>query len=248
MLERAYIQQEGRNQVEPEMADLAKVLGERGVAVEFFTEKASLRGRLKLTPRTLVAGWVSVVDRALRQLGVEPPEPDDYPTALHLFLHRRVWRSTLGRLRDDLAESVGRVFIKPAEKRKRFTGRVVETEADLWSLAGVSAQTSLWCSEPVEFLSEQRFFVFRNKVVGARHYEGDPKLEADRAEVERATRTLENEKTPVAYALDFGVLRSGQTALVERNDFYALGSYGLDAALYTELTVARWEELLAKVT
>ncbi|HLO94579.1 MAG TPA: ATP-grasp domain-containing protein [Burkholderiaceae bacterium] len=51
---------------------------------------------------------------------------------------------------------------------------------------------------------------------------------------------------PVAYALDFGVLSTGQTVLVEANDAWALGLYGGGPAPghYVELLTARWRQLL----
>jgi hypothetical protein len=48
---------------------------------------------------------------------------------------------------------------------------------------------------------------------------------------------------PRAYSLDFGVLRTGETCLVEVNDAYALGHYGLQSVLYARMIDARWEEL-----
>jgi hypothetical protein len=46
------------------------------------------------------------------------------------------------------------------------------------------------------------------------------------------------------YGLDVGVLGTGQTAVVEVNDGFGLGSYGLEAAVYTDLILARWAELV----
>jgi hypothetical protein len=37
---------------------------------------------------------------------------------------------------------------------------------------------------------------------------------------------------------------AGQTALVEVNDGFGLGSYGLEAGLYLDLVLARWAELV----
>ncbi len=48
---------------------------------------------------------------------------------------------------------------------------------------------------------------------------------------------------PAAYAMDFGVTDSGATILVEVNDGYSLGNYGLDSLLYAKLLSARWAEL-----
>jgi hypothetical protein len=53
-------------------------------------------------------------------------------------------------------------------------------------------------------------------------------------------------EAPSAYGIDFGVLESGQTALVEANDGYALGAYKIAAEPYTDLLVRRWQELLMK--
>lgn len=47
------------------------------------------------------------------------------------------------------------------------------------------------------------------------------------------------------YGIDFGVLDDGRTALVELNDGYALGNYGLAAEAYLALCIARWEQLVA---
>ncbi len=242
MIEHAYIQEVGRGRWEPEMGDLAGEFARRGIPVTAFSEKQMLRGQVAVTPRTLVAGWVSVVERALTQLNVELPPPDDYPDALHPFLRRRVWRTTMKSLKADLELRGKAVFIKPAERRKRFTGRVVETTADLWGLVGVSRNTPLWCSEVVRFVSEQRFFVLRGQVIGARHYDGD--LAADSAAVAGAVAAFSQAGAPNAYSLDFGVLANGQTALVERNDAFGLASYGLEPRLYTDLTIARWEGLV----
>ncbi|MEM8604121.1 MAG: ATP-grasp domain-containing protein, partial [Cyanobacteria bacterium P01_H01_bin.121] len=48
------------------------------------------------------------------------------------------------------------------------------------------------------------------------------------------------------YAIDFGVLTSGQTALVEMNDGFAVGAYGIDSRNYTDMIWARWEQLLSQ--
>lgn len=48
-----------------------------------------------------------------------------------------------------------------------------------------------------------------------------------------------------AYGIDFGVLADGDTALIELNDGFSLGSYGLDPAVYADLILARWTELMS---
>lgn len=43
--------------------------------------------------------------------------------------------------------------------------------------------------------------------------------------------------------MDFGVTEDGRTILIEVNDGYSLGAYGLEPTLYTRLLTARWAEL-----
>lgn len=48
---------------------------------------------------------------------------------------------------------------------------------------------------------------------------------------------------PRGCALDFGVDDRGRTLLVEANDGFALGAYGLPPLLYARLLSARWSEM-----
>ena len=48
---------------------------------------------------------------------------------------------------------------------------------------------------------------------------------------------------PAGCALDFGVTDKRTTILVEMNDGYSLGAYGLAPVLYARLLAARWAEM-----
>lgn len=49
--------------------------------------------------------------------------------------------------------------------------------------------------------------------------------------------------SPSAYSIDIGLTAENETIIVEVNDGYSLGSYGLDPLLYAKLLSARWAEL-----
>jgi ATP-grasp domain, R2K clade family 2 len=51
--------------------------------------------------------------------------------------------------------------------------------------------------------------------------------------------------SPAAYAIDFGIVADGRTLLVETNEAYSLGCYGLPELRYSSLIERRWQELLA---
>lgn len=48
---------------------------------------------------------------------------------------------------------------------------------------------------------------------------------------------------PAGYAVDFGITDKGETLLIEVNDGYAFGCYGLLNIYYSKLLSARWAEL-----
>lgn len=48
---------------------------------------------------------------------------------------------------------------------------------------------------------------------------------------------------PSGFTLDFGVTDDGRTLLIEVNDAFSLGCYGLDPLAYAKLLETRWAEL-----
>ncbi|NOJ97282.1 ATP-grasp domain-containing protein [Corallococcus coralloides] len=249
MIRCAFIQELGSGRMEPEMRSLLEEFRERQIAVETFTAKQLSRGQIPLARDALVAGDVPTVLGALKQLGIPAPETHDYPPSLSSFLHRRVWRSTVRDLKAAVLHEAGPpVFAKPHGRRKRFTGHVFASVDDLLYLERASESTEIVCSEVVRWQSEFRVFVVHGSVVGTRHYAGDPSYRVDEGQVRRAVQLLEEAGEGTAgYAVDFGVLESGQTAIVEWNDGFSLGAYGLGQGPYTDLTLARWLELVRPV-
>jgi hypothetical protein len=140
---------------------------------------------------------------------------------------------------------VANVFVKPKSKAKLFTGFVINSNTGLYQLDGIAKNTDLYCSSVVNWLSEYRVFVTKSKIVGVKNYAGDEGLLLNMEVVESAIRDFDqsNQRTD-AYGIDFGILEDGTTALIEWNDGFALGSYGLEKEIYTELILTRWYELL----
>ena len=49
---------------------------------------------------------------------------------------------------------------------------------------------------------------------------------------------------PAACSLDFGVTDDGRTLLIEMNDGFAIGCYGLPDEQYAKFLTARWTEMV----
>lgn len=197
-------------------------------------------------PEALVFGGAQVVREYLGRMGVEPPE-FDYPQALVPFLRREFEIQLLGDVRRRYNEPGPPVFVKPVE-HKLFTGHVVSRFRDLLKSNHVDSTAPVYVVGHVDFVSEWRFYVEEGRVVGADHYRGEPLLFPEPGRVAAAATAMSGyEDAPVTYGLDFGVCSDGLTRLVEANDMFALGSYGLEAGLYARLVERRWEQLVSPV-
>ncbi len=218
----------------------------RGILINFYTEKRIQRRQLPLDNQSLVVGDMSCVLGAFKQLGIPEPLPNDYPASLSHFMHRKMWISTIFELEERLLTGIyPPVFAKPATRRKRFTGCVFETEYDLSKIYGVSRQEKLLCSEVVSWVSEYRVYVVNSEIRSIDFYAGNADILIDVEKVQQAIKSLDDAgESYAAYVIDFGVLDSGETALVEMNDGFAVGAYKIDGKNYTDLILARWEELL----
>jgi hypothetical protein len=200
---------------------------------------------LPLTAATIVCGYVGVVHRALERLALPPPDLHPAPPVLLPLFARSIRATTLGEVRAMTMP----VFVKPLSQHKAFTGHVRRGELDdLHRTSHLPDDFDVLVSDVVRFVSEWRCFVVNGRCVGARPYAGDVLPSApDWSVLRRAIETL-GDAAPAGYSIDLGVLDDGATSIVELNDGYALGSYGLAPIPYAELLEARWKELVAPRT
>ena len=238
---RAIIQQEDGQFVNANGFTAWQGFAERGYEIAFHTWDEMAAGSVPVDPETVTVGSVVFVRRALRRLGIEQP-PLDYPARLRPFLGRAIRETTWAEVRAGLREPPAPVFVKPVEQDKAFGGYVVATFRDLIRTAKWPGEMRLWASEPIAFVSEWRYFVRRDEVIGVGHYKGDPFRHPDAAVVREAVAAFAPD-APVAYGIDFGVIASGETRLVEVNDGFSLGCLGLGPLAYSGFLEARWREL-----
>ncbi|MEH2229439.1 MAG: ATP-grasp domain-containing protein [Nostoc sp.] len=220
MISKAFIQEQGNGRLRHEEQLVSEELRARGIPITFYTQKRIQRRQLALDNESLVVGDMPCILGAIKQLGIPEPEPNDYPASLKNFMHRRTWTSTLEQLEIELRKGrYAPTFAKPATRRKRFTGYVFESEYDLCQVYRVSRQEPLLCSEVVSWVSEYRIYVVHSQIRSIDHYDGNPNIVLDIEKVLCAIQALDNAGESIAgYTIDFGVLDSGETALVEMND------------------------------
>ena len=179
------------------------------------------------------------------------PEIPDYPPALRDFLGRKVWRDTINSISSDETKWSAGWFVKPVHN-KVFTGKVISSIGDLMGCGSCYEDYEVMVSEPIDILAEWRCFIMYDKLIDVRpygsisapdyegywyHYDSDVLRKMLKAFVDWNER-------PVACSMDICVTKDGRTLLVELNDAYSLGCYGLPGVPYAKFISARWSQLL----
>ncbi|GKX65922.1 ATP-grasp domain-containing protein [Inconstantimicrobium mannanitabidum] len=205
-----------------------------GFEIKFFQNIEDLRDSQK---EDIVVGYVDDVRTALSRFNIIAPEID-YPEELKSYLGRKIWKTKLSSIANNPEN--WNVFIKPIEDKK-FTGVVVRSTKDLIGCGTYNEDTEILCSEVVNFVAEWRCFVRYGKIIDVRRYKGDWRANLNSTIVENAVSEFKS--APKAYAIDFGLTDKGETLLIEVNDGYSLGFYGLSDLAYAKLLAARWAEL-----
>lgn len=148
-----------------------------------------------------------------------------------------------------------KLFIKPVEI-KLFTGLVLD--GCVYScLKTLPDDTLVMAYEPFpsKIVSEWRIYIHNHKIVDARNYSGDFKIHPDYsfAEIKILNNKFGGEKYgtpnpvnafPCAYTIDIGILESCENVIVEYNDMWAIGNYGMDNSLYLKMLMDRYFEIV----
>lgn len=216
----------------------------RGVRCELFEPQQLESGALPLARDTLVAGGVPVVESALAKLGVAVPVADNLPASLAKYRGRKVWSSTWGNLRSEYRTRAPAepLWVKPLKRNKGFPSVAVYDRDDMPAADRIPDGHEVLVSEYVTFVSEWRCFVRGGQVLDLCRYQGDVFRYPDPAVIKAALADFAP-TAPAGYGIDFGVLTTGRTVLVEVNEGYSLNPYGLEAMEYAELLEARWAQL-----
>ena len=204
----------------------------------------------KVTREDIVIDYVDQCLYILSKFGVEPNLPD-YPDVLTGFLGRKVWRDTINHIASDEKLWSAGYFVKPI-RQKAFTGRVINSIADLQGCGSCYEDYEVLVCEPLDMVAEWRCFIKYDEIIDVRPYGSvieqgyvGYKYHYDTTVLMAMLNKFKTwEDRPNACSMDICVTKTGETCLVEMNDAYALGCYGLPCLLYAKFISARWSQLL----
>jgi hypothetical protein len=134
------------------------------------------------------------------------------------------------------------VFIKPLNTIKAFTGFVATNEINM-RVFSEGYEGWVCYQDVIELVSEYRMYISNHKILGMKHYSGDCLQFPNRNVIEQCFNRSKQLIDYHSYTLDFGVLDTGETVLIEINDGFAIGNYGLEALKYYLFCRNRWLQL-----
>lgn len=172
-----------------------------------------------------------------KQLAINIPSELNTPD----YLGRTLSYMTIGEFRKQPFKPT---FIKPARYPKEFMAGVITLPSSIEFLKDTPDDTPALLSNIVDIVSEYRCYIINKKLVGIKHYQGDCRIFPNVQVIDNMINDYKS--APRGYSIDVGILDSGKTILIEVQDGWALGNYGLEADVYARLLTTRWFELTKK--
>lgn len=220
----------------------------------------------EVTKEDIVLDYIDQCLTIFDKFGIRP-HLDDYPEVLKQFLGRPIWKDTINSINNN--PNKWGIFVKPT-KEKAFTGKVINNPRDLIGCGSCYENYEVYCSPILDIKREWRGFVYYDELIDLRPYNGHWCWTSylDNMVIQKVMNTFKSWKDrPVACSLDFAVIEEHKfynnlgeevayetdderveykTILLEANDAYALGNYGLHHVVYAKLISARWSQLLSR--
>lgn len=191
----------------------------------------------------IVVAYIEDTNRYFEKLGLQPKMALNIPTELEKYVGREIRYMTMKEFKED---TMIPVFVKPARRSKEFqSGVLTKFQSKEMFFGSHPDDTPVLVSEVVDFVSEYRGYVIDGKLKGIKHYLGDFRVFPDMSVIDNAISDYKSQ--PAGYSIDFGITSDGRTLLIECNDGWSLGNYGLEHSLYSSLLLKRWLQLMSQV-
>ena len=206
----------------------------------------------KVSEEDIVLDYIDQCNAIFKKFGKEP-RIEDYPANFERFLGRKIWRDTINSISSNEEKWSAGYFVKPV-RSKAFTGKIVSGINDLIGCGNCYENYEVLVSEPLNIKAEWRCFILYDEIIDVRPYGMliDPTRKShmyhydEKVLQEMLEEFQRMEDRPVACSMDICVTEDGRTLLMEFNDSYTLGYYGLAPILYAKLISARWSQILER--
>ena len=190
----------------------------------------------------IVLDGIDQVNFVLEKFDIYPPSLE-YPDCLKKYLGRKIWMDKINNISSN-PDKWG-CFVKPV-KEKAFTGKVINSSADLIGCGSCYENFDVYCSEVVDFVFEVRGIVYYNQLLSLQPYKGDCRYmkNLDTDLIYKAfNEYIESEDRLNGCTLDFGVTKDGRTLFIEANYGMCFGPYMTNSIAYAKVISAYCSQL-----
>ena len=156
--------------------------------------------------------------------------------------NRPHFTSSLGEIKRR-AKLGSKYFIKPFDI-KLFTGFVID-QMQHTPIQDIPDDTPVMVYKPFKYPieSEWRCYIMNHRVEFIGNYSGDFLVSVNGPYLQNIIN--ENRSGfPSAYTIDIGVLSNGENVVVEYNDMWAIGNYGVPNDIYLRMLKTRYFEII----
>lgn len=196
-----------------------------------------------VSKRVILVALIEDSNKYLQKLGLSPKMALNIPEELLKYTARKIEYMTMKEFREDTRVPI---FAKPNGKSKEFTaGVITKLDSKQYIYRDVPDDAKVLVSEVVNFVSEYRGYVIHGVLKGIKHYLGDFRIFPDTMVIDAAIADYVS--APAGYSIDFGITKDGRTLLIECNDGWSLGNYGLEDVTYSTLLAVRWLQLISSI-
>lgn len=188
-----------------------------------------------LIRRNLFVGSVEFMTEVFKRIGISNvrlPENSNRESSI-ITLKEAHQRVSLGE----------KLFVKPLEI-KLFTGLVLDGMT-YTCLKNLPDETMLISYSPFEskIESEWRIYVHNHKMIDSRNYSGEFKISPDYNYIEGVILS-NKDRFPQSYVIDIGILKNEKNVVIEYNDMWAIGNYGIPNDIYLRMLKDRYFEII----
>lgn len=143
----------------------------------------------------------------------------------------------------DNFENGNKLFIKPFDI-KLFTGFVLDGMIHS-EMKNIPETTEVMAYEPFNssIVSEWRVYVLNYKICDSHNYSGDFTISPN---YDYVNSIIKNnlDKFPLSYTIDIGILEDKTNVVVEFNDMWSIGNYGVPNNIYLRMLRTRYFEIM----
>lgn len=177
------------------------------------------------------------------------PNDIDFPNEIVKsgLMNRQLTKTTIKNVKDtiDLEAILGHkfepFFIKPVNT-KLFDGALLSKYDDMSYLNHIDGDVDVWCTQKVDIVSEHRAYIHNGKMIYCCNYSGDFRINPDYNYIDKLISVYSS--APCAYTIDVAVLADSSMTVVEFNDMWAIGGYGVSPWDYAEMLRDRYFEII----